>query len=181
MKTMQQFRVVQRLTGVVSRYKLVRYGIRLETVKEKFEDDAMGRLILGLRAAYAEIEREQSHVRMQRGRKDRIELSQAPNGHPFPMYGYSLIDTEREVKAVCPALIDAETFEKIQEQLTMNKEDSLRNNKHPDALALLRGCHIFCGVCGRQMQVGKVPVLHAQQGMVHSDQVRNNTVFSWTC
>src|SRR6266566_5504655 len=78
---------------------LQKYGIRLESVKEKFEDDAMGRLILGLRAAYAEIEREQSYVRMQRGKKDRIEMSQAPNGHPYPMYGYSLVDTEREVKA----------------------------------------------------------------------------------
>ncbi len=172
---------------------LQKYGIRLETVKEKFEDDAMGRLILGLRAAYAEIEREQSYVRMQRGKKDRIEMSQAPNGHPYPMYGYSLVDTEREVKARyvfnttviytdtegiriierpkeewvrlpdCPALLDTATFEKIQEQLTMNKEDSLRNNKHPDALALLRGSHIFCGVCGRQMQVvyvDKEPIRH---------------------
>ena len=236
---------------------LQKFGIRLETVKEKFEDDAMGRLILGLRAAYAEIEREQSFVRMQRGKKDRIEISGAPNGHPYPMYGYSLIDTEREVKAVyvfnttviyidnegrdwtpksvrlflfekaqeqisvrgiakmlndigvppprkartcsphwnhqtvnrllrdrmaigevwanryrkvgktiierpkeewvrlpdCPSLIDTETFEKIQEQLMKNKEDSLRNNRHPDALALLRGAHIFCGVCGQQLHV----------------------------
>jgi DNA invertase Pin-like site-specific DNA recombinase len=76
---------------------LQRYGVRLETVKEKFEDDAMGRLILGLRAAYAEIEREQSYVRLQRGKKDRIEIGQAPpNGHRC--YGYILVDTEREVK-----------------------------------------------------------------------------------
>ena len=76
---------------------LQRYGVRLETVKEKFEDDAMGRLILGLRAAYAEIEREQSYVRLQRGKKDRIEIGKAPpNGHRC--YGYILVDTEREVK-----------------------------------------------------------------------------------
>ncbi len=76
---------------------LQKYGVRLETVKEKFEDDAMGRLILSLRAAYAEIEREQSYVRMQRGKKDRIEIGMAPpNGHRC--YGYILVDTEKEVK-----------------------------------------------------------------------------------
>src|SRR5215469_1777531 len=76
---------------------LQKYGIRLETIKEKFEDDAMGRLILGLRAAYAEIEREQSYVRLQRGKKDRIEIGQAPpNGHRC--YGFILVDTEKEIK-----------------------------------------------------------------------------------
>ena len=76
---------------------LQKYGVRLETVKEKFEDDAMGRLILGLRAAYAEIEREQSYIRMQRGKKDRIEIGKAPpNGHRC--YGYVLVDTDLEVK-----------------------------------------------------------------------------------
>ena len=53
---------------------LQKYGVRLETVQEKFEDSAMGRLVLSLRAAYAEIEREQSFLRMQRGKKDRIEI-----------------------------------------------------------------------------------------------------------
>lgn len=77
---------------------LQKHGIRLETIKEKFEDSAMGRLILSLRAAYAEIEREQSFMRMQRGKKDRIEIGQAPNGHGKPAYGYVLVDTEREVK-----------------------------------------------------------------------------------
>jgi site-specific DNA recombinase len=77
---------------------LQKYGIRLETIKEKFEDDAMGRLILSSRAAYAEIEREQSHVRMQRGKKDRIEIGKAPNGHSKAAYGYILVDTQAEVK-----------------------------------------------------------------------------------
>lgn len=77
---------------------LQKYGVRLETIKEKFEDDAMGRLILGFRAAYAEIEKEQMHQRLVRGRKDRIALGNAPNGHPHPAYGYRFVDTEREVK-----------------------------------------------------------------------------------
>src|SRR5713226_6617122 len=67
---------------------LQKYNVRLETIREKFEDDAMGRLILGLRAAYAEIEREQSYIRMQRGKKDRIEIGHAPDGHPKAAYGY---------------------------------------------------------------------------------------------
>ncbi len=77
---------------------LQKYGVRLETIKEKFEDDAMGRLILGFRAAYAEIEKEQMHQRLVRGRKDRNELGKAPNGHPRPAYGYCFVDTAREVK-----------------------------------------------------------------------------------
>ncbi len=237
---------------------LMKYGIRLETVKEKFEDDAMGRLILGLRAAYAEIEREQSWVRMQRGKLDRLEIGKAPNGHSKPAYGYIFVDTDREVKGayafnltiiyvdetgvewseytVCififallrkreslhsvvqrlndigipppkkprkgephwtaatlqrliknpiymgevwanrfkrvgkkiverpkeewirlpdaPAIVDGETFEKVQKQLAYNKEDALRNNKHTrEELGLLRSGFIFCGVCKRRMHV----------------------------
>jgi DNA invertase Pin-like site-specific DNA recombinase len=76
---------------------LQKYGIRLETISEKFEDDAMGRIILGLRAGWAEIEREQSYVRMQRGKKDRIAIGKAPpNGKRC--YGYLLVDTPAETK-----------------------------------------------------------------------------------
>src|SRR5712691_731777 len=227
---------------------LQKLGIRLETINEKFEDDAMGRIILGLRAGDAEIEREQSYQRMQRGKRDRIAIGQAPpNGHRC--YGYVLVDTEREVKGryefntiityvapdgtewseykVClfifdllkkreslhgvvnrlndlgippprkprkgvphwtpstlkrmvsnpiyigevwanrfqrvgkkivqrpkeewirlpdaPALIDRQTYEEIQEQLTVNRQDSLRNSHHKDELGLLRAGHIVCG------------------------------------
>jgi len=243
---------------------LQKYNVRLETIREKFEDDAMGRLILGLRAAYAEIEREQSYIRMQRGKKDRIEISKAPNGHPKAAYGYIFLDGEREVKAsyafnhaiiyvdengiewseykVCmfifsllgkgeslrhvanrlnelgiptpkkswkgephwtssalhriitnriyigevyanrwkrvkakndkwgmvkrpqeewillpdgtaPTMIEQDTFERIQKQLAYNKQDSLRNSKHPEELGLLRAGYIFCGVCGRRMHI----------------------------
>jgi len=243
---------------------LQKYGVRLETVKEKFEDDAMGRLILGLRAAYAEIEREQSYIRMQRGKKDRIEIGHAPNGHPKPAYGYVFVDTQYETRAAyafnnvviyvdadgvewtevkivlyifdlikqgesikgvaailnekgipppkkprkgvahwqaptvhriltnkmyigevwankykrvydkdkkksrvykrpakeqyllpdgtAPALIDCETFEKIQRQLAYNKEDSVRNSKHPN-VGILRAGYCKCGICGRTMHV----------------------------
>ena len=77
---------------------LQKYGVELETVQEKFEDSAMGRLILSRRAAFSEIEREQIYLRLQRGKKDRMEMGKAPvNG--TRCYGFILVDTEKEVKA----------------------------------------------------------------------------------
>src|SRR6266571_8262942 len=52
---------------------LQKYGIQIETIQEKFEDSAMGRLILSFRAFGAEAEREISYARLQRGKKDRME------------------------------------------------------------------------------------------------------------
>src|SRR5207248_3582253 len=77
---------------------LQKYGVRLETVKEKFGEDAMSKAILSLRAMFVEIEVEQSKARMMRGRADRILIGQAPNNHPFAAYGYSFINTEKEIK-----------------------------------------------------------------------------------
>src|SRR5205823_5237870 len=77
---------------------LQKYGVRLETVKEKFGEDAMSKAILSLRAMFVEIEVEQSKARMMRGRADRILIGQAPNNHPKPAYGYLLVDTEQEAK-----------------------------------------------------------------------------------
>lgn len=77
---------------------LQKYGVRLETIKEKFGDDAMSKAILSLRAMFAEIEVEQSKMRMARGRRDRIAIGQAPNAHPKPAYGYKFIDTPTEIK-----------------------------------------------------------------------------------
>lgn len=77
---------------------LQKCGVRLETVNEKFEDSAMGRVILSLRAAFSEIEREQTFMRTQRGRADRL-AGGAMNGHPQPAYGMVLLDTPKEPKA----------------------------------------------------------------------------------
>lgn len=77
---------------------LQKYGVRLETVKEKFGEDAMSKAILSLRAMFVEIEVEQSKARMMRGRADRILIGQAPNIHPKPAFGYVLVDTEMEIK-----------------------------------------------------------------------------------
>jgi len=77
---------------------LQKYNIRVETINEKFEDSAMGRLILSRRAAFSEIEVEQIHMRTQRGRVDRL-AGGAVNGHPTPAYGFVLLDTSKEQKA----------------------------------------------------------------------------------
>jgi len=79
--------------------QLQKYGIRLETIAEKFEDSAMGRLILSLRAAFSEIEHDQILLRLERGRKDRVEIGKALNGHSQPGYGHGFIDTARETNA----------------------------------------------------------------------------------
>jgi site-specific DNA recombinase len=77
---------------------LQKYGVRVETINEKFEDSAMGRLILSHRAAFSEIEVEQIHIRTRRGRIDRL-AGGAVNGHPTPAYGFVLLDTPKEQKA----------------------------------------------------------------------------------
>ncbi len=243
---------------------LQKYGVRLETIKEKFGDDAMSKAILSLRSMFVEIEVEQSKMRMQRGRADRIAIGGAPNAHPKAAYGYTFINTEKEVKggyqfnttifyvdadgkewseysvvlfifdlflegnsihSICrqlndlhipppkkalktephwqkgslysmlinpiycgevwanrftgvkneksgkmgmvkrpredwirlpdaPAIISKEQFTAVEKQLTINKEESLRNNaKEREELGLLRAGHIFCGICGRKMSV----------------------------
>ncbi len=77
---------------------LQKYGVRLETVKEKFGEDAMSKAILSLRAMFVEIEVEQSKARIMRGRADRILIGQAPNNHPKAAFGYILVDTPQEIK-----------------------------------------------------------------------------------
>ncbi len=77
---------------------LYKCGVRIETVQEKFEDSAMGRLIFGMRAAFAEIERENTYMRTQRGERDRIANGNLP-GYGKASYGYRFVDSERETSA----------------------------------------------------------------------------------
>jgi DNA invertase Pin-like site-specific DNA recombinase len=257
---------------------LQKYGVRLETVKEKFGEDAMSKAILSLRAMFVEIEVEQSKMRMMRGRADRIAIGQAPNCHPFPAYGYVFINTEKEVKGayefnhtviyideagnkwspykvVCfiftlfqsgesikkicrilndwkippplkptrreadkaywqsgtvfgilknpiycgdvwankytkkkgpsgkmisvkrdqeewirlpdaPAVVTKEQFAAIQEQLHINRQESLRNNQHDRSeVGLLRAGYVFCGICGCKMRVAPPPRFHSGIGL----------------
>jgi hypothetical protein len=52
-----------------------------------------------------------------------------------------------------PAIIDLELFEKVQQQLILNKQEAARNNKEP-TVALLRCGMATCGYCGGNMYVG---------------------------
>ncbi len=56
-------------------------------------------------------------------------------------------------EGTAPALIDCETFEKIQMQLEWNKQDSIRNNKHHQDLGILRAGYAYCGICSRRLNV----------------------------
>jgi DNA invertase Pin-like site-specific DNA recombinase len=255
---------------------LQKYGVRLETVKEKFGEDAMSKAILSLRAMFVEIEVEQSKMRMMRGRADRIAIGGAPNSHPFAAYGYSFINTEKEIKGayvfnhtvifvdaagnewspykvvvfifklfmagesikkICrtlndlkippprtpkkreepywqtgtifgmlknpiycgenyankytkkkgpsgkkisvfrpreewirlpdaPAIVTREQWDAIQEQLKVNREESMRNNKHDRSeVGLLRAGYVFCGICGCKMRVAPPPRDHSGIGL----------------
>jgi DNA invertase Pin-like site-specific DNA recombinase len=257
---------------------LQKYGVRLETVKEKFGEDAMSKAILSLRAMFVEIEVEQSKMRMMRGRADRIAIGQAPNCHPFAAYGYSFINTEKEVKGayifdhtiiytddagnqwsphkvicfifksfqsgesikkICrilndlkippprppkkrkqeeafwqsgtvfgmlknpiycgelytnkytkkkgatgkkvtvfrpreewirlpdaPAIMTKEEWDAIQTQMTANKEESLRNNKHAmEDIGLLRAGYAICGICGCKLRTAPPPRKHSGIGL----------------
>jgi len=255
---------------------LQKYGVRLETVKEKFGEDAMSKAILSLRAMFVEIEVEQSKMRMMRGRADRITIGQAPNCHPYAAYGYCFIDTAKEVKGayifdhtiiyvdsagnewsphkvvcfifksfmlgesiykVCrmlndlgippprvpkkreepiwqsgtvfgmlknpiyggevwtnkytkrkgpsgkkisvfrpreewirlpdaPAIVTKEEWDAIQTQMRVNKEESMRNNKHErDEVGLLRAGYAVCGICGCKLRVTPPPRQHSGIGL----------------
>lgn len=76
---------------------LQKYGVRLETVKEKFGEDGMSKAILSLRAMFSEIEVEQLRMRVARGKMDRVLIGQAPKT-TSPFYTHNLVDTDREVK-----------------------------------------------------------------------------------
>lgn len=76
---------------------LQKYGVRLETVKEKFGEDAMSKAILSLRAMFVEVEVEQARMRMARGKKDRVLIGQAPVT-VTPCYAHQLVDTPQEIK-----------------------------------------------------------------------------------
>jgi site-specific DNA recombinase len=77
---------------------LQKYNVRLETVQEKFEDSALGRYILATRAMIAEVERENTYMRTQRGKRDRVKNGNLP-GHGKPAYGYKFVDTDKEKSA----------------------------------------------------------------------------------
>jgi len=63
-------------------------GAHLEFVTEKFEDTAVGRLILSVRAFSAEVEREKIAERTMRGKAERARSGRLPQGTGKGCYGY---------------------------------------------------------------------------------------------
>ncbi|MGZ3645136.1 MAG: recombinase family protein [Ktedonobacteraceae bacterium] len=56
-------------------------------------------------------------------------------------------------EGVCPAILDKDAFAEVQQRLAFNKQDSIRNNKHPQDLGILRAGFVYCGICGRRLAV----------------------------
>lgn len=54
--------------------------------------------------------------------------------------------------SVCPPLVDAATWERVQQQFERNRQQALRNTRNPE-MALLRAGYVICGHCGTPMFV----------------------------
>jgi hypothetical protein len=56
------------------------------------------------------------------------------------------------MRGVCPAIIDREVFERVQEQFSRNQQEATRNNKRsPEDRGLLARGYVVCGYCGHPM------------------------------
>ena len=64
-------------------------GAKMEFVTEKFEDTAIGRLILSVKAFTAEVEREKISERTLRGKAERARQGRIPQGTGKGIYGYT--------------------------------------------------------------------------------------------
>lgn len=76
---------------------LEKYGVKIESVTERFDDSAIGQFMRSAFAFQAEIEREKTLYRTQRGKRDRA--TQALTGMGKPKYGYCYVDNEDYDKA----------------------------------------------------------------------------------
>ncbi|MBA2451955.1 MAG: recombinase family protein [Chloroflexia bacterium] len=65
---------------------------------------------------------------------------------------FSLDDAVTLPAGTVPALVDLESWQSVQETLTVNKAQASRNNRAP-RMTLLRGGYATCGYCGRNMHV----------------------------
>jgi site-specific DNA recombinase len=74
-----------------------KYGVKVESVTENFDDSAIGNFMRSAFAFQAEIEREKTLYRTQRGKRDRA--TQALTGMGKPKYGYTYVDNEDYDKA----------------------------------------------------------------------------------
>lgn len=65
---------------------------------------------------------------------------------------------------------DVALFEAVQEKLKLNKVESLRNNKHPDELGLLRAGLCRCGICNYAMKVHYHNSVYGRQRVPHKPE-----------
>ena len=74
-------------------------------------------------------------------------------GHGSKGWRYTRPDaaTTLPLPGVAPALVSPELAACVVSRLAVNKQESLRNNRHPEA-ALLRGGYAVCGYCGGNLQ-----------------------------
>src|SRR5207248_11324125 len=57
-------------------------------------------------------------------------------------------------EGTAPAITSEEVFQAVQEQLAVNKQDALRNNKaQKEEIGLLRAGYVRCGICNYTMVV----------------------------
>src|SRR5260370_19105366 len=70
---------------------LKRFHVELESITEKFEDTAEGRLLFALQGFLGELEAEKIHIRTSRGRQHRAD--KALTGQGGRCYGYMFADT----------------------------------------------------------------------------------------
>jgi site-specific DNA recombinase len=79
-------------------HMLEQYGVKVESITEKYEDSPVGNLLRSVYAFEAESERAKIHYRTTRGRLDRVKNGNL-TGHGRPAYGYVYIDTKDETSS----------------------------------------------------------------------------------
>ncbi len=76
---------------------LKRYNVRIESITEKFEDSAEGRLLLSIQGFLGEVEANKIAIRTSRGKHHRAK--QALSGQGQPAYGYVWASTKEYTNA----------------------------------------------------------------------------------
>ncbi len=78
---------------------LNKYGIRVESITENFDDSPIGIFMRNVFAFIAEVERGKTFWRTARGMHDRIVEGKVLSGRGAPLYGYKWVDTEDYTRA----------------------------------------------------------------------------------
>ncbi len=85
---------------------------------------------------------------------------------------------------IVPPIISEELFMAVQEQLEINKQDSIRNTseEHQGNLGILRAGYCHCGVCGRTMTIvypkaSQKPYYRCQKRTGREEYVHNHDIF----